>query len=222
MSGPPYPRPVPAPGSNAIGEFVIGHSPIGAIGPAFDVWLTIISQYANSPILTQIITDFFDALDQTADIQSFFDLIWNVDTAQGFGLDVWGAIVNIARVVHVPTPQQYFGFNESVDDGQPFGQAPFFAGGTLTQNYVLTDPAYRALILAKALGNICDGSTSALNALLRTLFPGRGNCYVIDNHNMTITYNFAFNLSEVELAIVTTVLPRPTGVSATIASGTGV
>ena len=55
MSGPDLNT--PAPGSNAIGTFIIGASPIGDI-PVFDPWQTVISQYANSPILTTLIFDF--------------------------------------------------------------------------------------------------------------------------------------------------------------------
>jgi hypothetical protein len=85
MSGPDVNR--LRPGSNAIGNFIIGVSPIGDI-PTFDIWATIISQYANSDRLTTLISNFFQYVDQTVNMQSFFDLVWNVDTAQGWGLDV--------------------------------------------------------------------------------------------------------------------------------------
>ena len=87
MSGPDVNR--PRPGSNAIGSFIIGVSPIGTIIP-FDYWATIISQFANSPILTQLIANMDSYLDQTANLDAFYDLIFNVATAQGYGLDVWG------------------------------------------------------------------------------------------------------------------------------------
>src|SRR5579871_5512746 len=99
MTGPAYP-PAPGPGSNAIGSFEIGVSPVGTI-PAFDYLQTIISQYANSPILTQLIANFDQYIDPTKNLDAFFDLIWNVDTAQGYGLDVWGRIVGVTRVLQV-------------------------------------------------------------------------------------------------------------------------
>ncbi len=232
MSGPPYPHPNPAPGSNAIGEFQIGVSPIGTITP-FDVWTTVLSQYANAPILTQLITDMAQYLDQTANFDAFFDLIWNVDTAIGHGLDVWGRIVNVSRTLQVPAGN-YFGFAEASGDGtDSFGQAPFYVGAPLTQNYDLTDDAYRLLIIAKALLNITDCSYPAINQILLNLFPNRGNCYVADGYpfdglffgfaeqldtqpfgqapffsgeslpNMSITYVFDFRLTAVELAIIT-------------------
>lgn len=218
MSGPPYPHPNPVPGSNAIGQFIIGVSPIGTI-PAFDVWKTVISQYANSPILTQLLTDFAQYLDPTRDLDAFFDTIWNVDTAIGYGLNVWGRIVGVSRTLQIPAGGRYLGFEEAggatVD---PFGQAPFFSGQTLTNNFDLSDDAFRILIFAKALSNISDGSIKSINQLLRNLFPGRGNCYVVDNLDMTMTYMFKFILTPVEAAIIeqTGVLPKPVGVLADV------
>lgn len=231
MSGPPYPHPNPAVGSNAIGEFQIGVSPIGTITP-FDVWTTVLSQYANSPILTQLVVDMAQYLDQTANLDAFYDLIWNVDTAQGYGLDIWGRIVNVSRTLQVPAGD-YLGFAEAAGDGiNSFGSAPFYLNAPLTQNFNLTDTPYRTLIIAKALMNITDCSIPAINQILLNLFPNRGNCYVADGFpffgfwfgfaeqldaqpfgqapffsgeslpNMSITYVFEFALSAVELAIV--------------------
>ena len=135
-------------GSNAIGSFVIGVSPLGDI-PPFDVWRTIISQYANSPILTRLIEDIFDYLDQTANFDAFFDFIWNVDTAQGYGLDVWGRIVGVNRILQVQVGD-WFGFKEATPGSDTFGQGPFYSGAPLTNSYALSDEAYRLLIFAKA------------------------------------------------------------------------
>jgi hypothetical protein len=220
-TGPPYPHPNPAPGSNAIGAFIIGVSPIGDIVP-FDYWATIISQYANSPILTALIGNFQQYVDQTMNFDAFFDDIWNVTTAQGFGLDVWGRIVGLSgRVLQVQSAVTYFDFEEAAPSGTSFNGQSFYSGGTITTNFALSDSAFRTLIFAKALSNISNGSIPAINQLLLSLFPGRGNCYVADGENMTLTYTFAFHLSSTELAILgqTGVLPKPVGVSATIVSG---
>ena len=212
MSGPIYPPP-PSAGSNAIGSgFTIGISAIGDI-PPFSVWSSIISQYANSPILTTLLTNLDSYLDQTVNIDSFFDNIFNIDTAQGNGLDVWGRRLNVSRTVQVPSIS-YFGFEEATPGADTFGQASFYSGGGLTNNYLLSDTAYRTLLYAKAFANVTDGSIKSINTLLRALFPGRGNAYVQDNRNMSLTYTFNFALTAVELAIVqgSGVLPKSTGV----------
>lgn len=216
MSGPPYPRPVP--GSGAIGTFIIGISPIGTVANPFDYWTTVISQYANSPVLTAMIGAFNDAMDTTTNLDNFYDFIWNVNTASGYGLDVWGRIVGVTRVVQVPgTPVGNFGFQEA-NSWVGFGQGVFFSGGSVTTNFVLNDTDFRTLILAKAASNICDGSIPAINAILLGLFPGRGTVYVADGLNMTLTYTFTFALTPAELAIMaqTGVLPNPCGVAINI------
>ncbi len=218
MSGPPYPPP-PRPGNNAIGSFAIGISPIGTIKP-FDEWTTIISQYANSDALTALIGSFDACLDQTKNFDDFFDLIWNVNTAVGYGLDVWGRIVGVGRVLQIEVGA-YFGMEGPAgSSGEPYSVAPFYAGTTLTNNYALTDDAYRKLIFAKALANISDGSIKSINQILLNLFPFRGNCYVADGNDMTLTYTFLFALSLVELAIVqqSGVLPKPTGILVKVSS----
>ena len=159
-----------------------------------------------------------DYLDQTANFQAFYDLIWNVDTAQGIGLDIWGRIVGVTRTLSISVGQNYFGYQEALPGSQPFNQQPFYVGNPLTNNFQLSDSAFRVLIFAKALANICDGTIPAINQILLNLFPNRGNCYVTDGLDMSMTYTFAFVLTPVELAIVAQsgVLPKPTGVKATI------
>jgi Protein of unknown function (DUF2612)/Concanavalin A-like lectin/glucanases superfamily len=180
LSGPPYPHPNPVSGSNAIGEFQIGVSPIGTI-PPFDYWKTVISQYGNSSAVTQLLTNFFQYVDQTANLDSFFDNIWNIDTAQGAGLDLWGRIIGVIRTVFVPSSNKYFGFEEATTiSADPFNVSPFFSGQPLTNNFALSDTAFRLLLLAKALSNISDGSIKSINQILINLFPGRGNAYAVD------------------------------------------
>jgi hypothetical protein len=213
MSGPPYPHPNPAPGSNAIGSFQIGVSPVGDI-PTFDEWQTVISQYGNSPIMDMLITCFNMTMDQTENFDQFFDTIFNIMTAEGYGLDLWGRILGITRVLSIPA--NFFGFEEP-QSWQGFGQGPFFSGETTGSSFSLADDPYRLLLLAKAASNIWDGSIKQLNQILLNLFQGLGNCFVVDGLDLTMTYTFDFPLSPVNLAIVNSgVLPRTSGVSTSI------
>jgi hypothetical protein len=208
----------PLPGSNAIGVFEIGVSPIGTIVP-FDFWDTIISQYANSSVIDTLIGDFQQYVDQTTNFDAFYDNVWNIATANGVGLDILGRIIGVTRVLQIPGANtDFLGFEEALPGSEPFNQAPFFSGQQLTSNFALTDPAYRTLLYAKCLSNISDGSNKSINQILKALFPNRGNAYVGDNLNMTMAYTFRFALSPVELSIVeqSGVLPKPVGVSASI------
>lgn len=178
----------------------------------FDYAPTVLAQYANSPTIMALVEDISEWLDPAADLNAFYAYVWNIDTAQGFGLDIWGRIVGVSRVFPISnTP--YFGFEESTED-LGFGQAPFWSGTPDSTNFALSDEAYRQLILAKALSNIIDGSIPAINRLLMLMFPGRGNAYVVDNVNMTLKYKFEFVFTPVDLTLVVNsgVLPHPAGV----------
>ncbi len=203
---------------NGIGaSFAIGVSPIGT-RPILNIWDTIISQYANSASLTQLILNIDGYIDPTSLFDAFYDLMWNVDTAQGYGLDVWGRIVGVNRVIQVAA-SKYFGFAEAtVLSADPFNQSPFYSGELLNSNFALSDESFRTLIFAKALANISNGSAASINQILLTLFPGRGNCYCTDGLNMTMTYTFDFVLTPVEAAIVVAsgVLPRSAAVALSI------
>ncbi|MDF2386586.1 DUF2612 domain-containing protein [Nostoc ellipsosporum NOK] len=183
------------------------------LAKSFDARGTVISQYANSPILLALLSSLDDAIDPQPVVNGFYDTIWNVESANTHGLNVWGRIVGVSRTLYV-SDGTYLGFSQS-SDAVPFGSGIFYGGGTLTANYQLTNAAYRQVILAKAALNITDGSSSSINAILRALFPGYGNVWVRDNGDMTMTYVFAAPLSKVDYAIVTQsgVLPKPVGVS---------
>lgn len=180
---------------------------------------TIISQYGNSATITQLIRDMNEYLDPRADFDAFYDFVWNVDTAQGFGLDVWGRIVNIGRELLINDELLYFGFSDALPGSYPFGEQPFYDGTPpATQTLILADDAYRTLILIKALSNISSSSAPALNQLLQNLFEGRGRAYVSELGQMRFRYTFEFLLTPFEFAIITQsgAIPRPAGVNATI------
>lgn len=201
--------------SSAIGEFVIGVSQIG--DPPYDWSQTILSQYSSSTILLTYLDLLAQNLDATNDVADFYDNVWNVNTAVGWGLDFWGKIVGVSRVLTVTSP--FFGFANAADVNiVGFDQAPLYSGQTLTGNVALNDDAFRQLVLAKAAANISNCSIPAINQILISLFGASGICYVQDNGNMTLTYVFEFTLSPVQISIIETagVLPRPTGVSVSI------
>jgi len=218
VSGPSYPRVDDDRGG--IGSFVIGVTAIGGgLGQSFKYRDTIISQYANSDILTSLISSFWGAMDQSVNMDLFFDNVWNIDTAIGHGLDVWGRIVGVSRTLRISEDRDYFGFAEATSlSAKPYNVAPFYVGAQLSSNFDLADEPYRVLLLAKAFANVSDGSIPSINKILRSLFPGRGNAYCTDGGDMTMTYTFEFLLQPVELAILSQsgVLPKPSGVSATI------
>ena len=188
-----------------------------------DYQATIYSQFANSPVITTLIEGFNQVVEPYENIESWYDLVWNVATAQGYGLDVWGRIVGVTRVLTVAS-SGFFGFAEAQDasyDVETFNQGIFFSGANATSNFSLTDDAFRILIYAKALANITSGSITGINAILMILFSSYGNAWVVDSGEMSMTYSFDFTLSSVDASIVENsgVLPRPSGVAINYAQG---
>lgn len=181
-----------------------------------NVLQTVVSQYQNSPTLLALIQDMDAYIDPSVDIQAFYDYCWNVDTAQGFGLDLWGRIVGVGRTLEIPADIDGFGFNGQGVGAEPFGQGVFNGGANTTQTYSLSDDAYRTLILVKAASNISNCTVRSMNALLQLLFAGYGRCYVQDYGQMQMGYVFEFPLSPVQRAIVINsgALPRAAGVQA--------
>lgn len=182
---------------------------------------TIISQHANSPTLVQLVQNMNQYIRQDANFKAFYDFVFNVDTAEGFGLDYWGRIVDISRLLEIPNVLNLFGFeNDETPPGvNPFNWGVFnIAGQSVSQSYLLQDDAYRTLILVKALSNISATTAPSINQLLKNLFPGRGAAYVIDLGNMAMQFTFEFQLTVTEYAILAQsgALPHPAGVKVSI------
>ena len=145
---------------------------------------TKISQYGNSPAILSLIDSFNSAVEPYADIDNFYVWVWDVSTAQGFGLDIWGRIVGVSRTI-------------------PTNPAT-----------VLTDAQFLQLILLKSLANISRDTSYAINTLLLEWMAGRGRTYVNDLGNMEIRYMFEFPLEQFEIDIITQsgIFLRPAGV----------
>jgi hypothetical protein len=194
-----------------------------AISPNID--LTLISQYAQSPVLTQLIDNLAQYFDMSANWNNFYQYVWNLDTAVGFGLDFWGKVLGVTRYLEIPVTAEYLGLESSggTASGYPFGVGVFFDGSTDTQTYALDDDTYRTLLYAKAFANICRCVIPVLNQLLRLLFSSYGDAYCLDNGNMMMTFYLGWNPTAVQLAIIeqSGVIPHPTGVGVSIQTGGG-
>jgi len=190
---------------------------------------TLLSQYVDSPTLVGLLQSFNDAVDPTINIANFYSNIWNIATAVGNGLDIWGQIVGVSRYLQV-SASNYLGFEEAYTaptastGPQPFGQAPFGSGTALTTTFALADAQYRRLILVKAAANISNLSIPSINALLQAEFNTSdginpyGSAYVINSGSMSFQYHLTFVPSAVQIAIINNsgVFPRPAGVSVSL------
>ena len=70
---------------------------------------TIQSQYGASPHIIGIVKAAAEQLDPSADIETFYNEVFNPKTAHGVGLDIWGRIVGADRYLTVEN-EDFFGF----------------------------------------------------------------------------------------------------------------
>lgn len=146
----------------------------------------ILSQYANSPKMISLIQGFAQAVSPDQDIQNFYETVYNISTASGFGLDNWGIILDIPRSI-------------KQDDGKL---------------YYLEDESFRFLLLIRAMANVSTCTIPNLVSILNNMFANRGKCYVFDVGVMKMKYVFDFYLTDEEKAILQlpNIPPKPTGV----------
>jgi hypothetical protein len=183
----------------------------------FDVLDTLIVQYQHSPVLAALVQYIGAWLDGRCFDDLFFNTVWNLDTAQGWGLDVLGRIVGASRMLTVPEEGVFLGF-EGQGTAANLDWGSWYRGADATLNVRLSDAAWRRVILARARANVCGCTIPEINALLMLLFPDYGNSYVVDNADGSMTYRFGAPLSSLDYAIVSQegILPRPTGIRVTI------
>jgi hypothetical protein len=179
---------------------------------------TLQSQYANSPRIVGLISAMNDAIAPQDAIREFYDVVFNVFTAKGFGLDIWGRIVGVGRNAQIDDPDlPVFGFKTEPQSPRfkPFDNAPFSGSGAQFQSFRLPDDLYRELILFKAAANIIYATAPNINKLLVTIFGNRA--YYRVNGNMSATYVFDFDLTPFQRFIVYNLdlLPIPSGVEVT-------
>ena len=150
---------------------------------------TIISQYGNSPTIVGIIQGMNENINPRADIDNFFDTMFNVATANLFGLAIWSRIVGIPQSLIVRL-------------------------GT----YLDDEDTFRSLVLLKALSNISRASAPAMNQLLQNWLGSGARAYVQDLGGMAMNYVFEFSLTPTQILILreSGIFLRPAGVLSNI------
>jgi hypothetical protein len=131
---------------------------------------TVMKEFSNSPTLLALLDDFDQWCDTTAFQAQFLSYVWDITTAQGFGLDIWGRILGQSRYLQVQqTPGFNFGFNALtvVTAGTTFG-----AGDGTTTAFQLKD----------ALGN--NVTPVGTPIVYRTDWQGKQQMYTTPRTNM--------------------------------------
>jgi hypothetical protein len=178
-----------------------------------DLLQTLLWQYNEATALQTLLDrkqKWFDKVQQsfwTDWVSDVFDLT----TANEFGLSVWAAILDVPLVV-VPAEQlekPLFGFGALGNVGFSQGN---FASAQMVSSLL---PEQRRLVLRLRYFQLTTrGAVPEVNAFLAQVF-GEGTVYVEDLGNMQARYVFTVKPSSAVELVLTEfdVLPRPAGVS---------
>lgn len=135
--------------------------------------------------------------------------VFDLRTANDFGLAVWSIILNIPLVIlsQDDPDKPIFGFEEFREN---FNNGNFAS----TTGSALTTEQKRIVLRLRYFQLVTRGAIPEVNRFLAYLFESQGPAYVVDGYNMTARYVFGFPVSSAFEAVLTEydLLPRPAGV----------
>lgn len=124
--------------------------------------------------------------------ENWYRDVFNIDTANRFGLSIWGRILDISLGVDTP-PQQgkkAFGFGPSNSN---FENGNF--GRQRQETQYLSLEQQRMVIRMRYFQLTTRSTVPEINEFLKRIFAEEGPAYVIDGRDMTMTYVFGFSPS---------------------------
>ena len=146
--------------------------------------------------------------------------VFNLATANLFGLTVWSIILNLPLFVPISEPDPsapVWGFNYYVISPTLDNSNQNFGFGNLAGSLVvptLTEDEQRTALQLKYYQLISRGAVTEVNQFLNYIFGSSGGAWMIDNLDMTIEYVFNFPINPVLLGVIKgyELLPKPAGV----------
>ncbi len=168
------------------------------------------NEAVNIQALIQFKQDYSDT-DSRDFWNSWIEDVFDLRTANEFGLSVWAIILGVNITIEpttLPAVNTNWGYGS-------FRVNYFGANYAPTQGGIVLNAEDARLILRLRYYQLTtNGNVLDINALLQDVFGHLGAAYVVDNLDMTIHYQFLFVLSSsLVLALQTfDALPRPAGV----------
>lgn len=179
-------------------------------------------QHNNAPVLNSLMASKQTWYDEnhTAFWNDWYTDVFDLRTCNLFGMCVWAIILGIPLSIILDpdhTTRQAFGF-------KPYGRNFNHANFATIQQVVtkLTLEEQRIVLQLRYFQLISNGAVPATNRFLARIFVNFGPAFIRDHLDMTITYKFQFALSSGLRFVLSNydLLPRDTGVSVKIISGT--
>lgn len=185
-----------------------------------DLLRAILWQYNTAERLQTILerkSDWYE-INQNLFWQNWYSDVFNLLTANDFGLSVWARILNIPLVATIPSsgdrPVWGFGANNlNFFPGNAPDQFPNFGldeDGVLS----LTTEQKRLVLRLRWFQLTTRGAVTEINRVLADVFRPYGLVYVLDGLDMSANYIFTFVPDQRLRQVLANfdVLPRPAGV----------
>lgn len=147
--------------------------------------------------------------------------VFDLRTANEFGLKVWSIILALPLFVEAP-PDSFdkptFGFDSSFYKNFDRGNFSNFSGGSSA----LPLETKRLALRLRYFQLVSSGTVPETNRMLAYLFAPYGKAYLLDGHNMTQVYVFRFPIPSVLSYLLDNfdILPRPAAVGSRYIDGT--
>jgi hypothetical protein len=176
----------------------------------------ILWEYNNSTNLVGLLSlkaAWYDT-NQTEFWQDWSTNVFNLETADQFGLIVWSIILGFPVYINSGAPSgPFFGFNGSGNVN--FDNGILAAPNGSSTTYSLE--TQRVALRLRAYQIASSGTVPEINRALADIFSSYGTAYLIDYHDMTQSYYFNFKVPAdmAQLFNNTDILPRPAGVGST-------
>lgn len=179
-----------------------------------DLLKALLWQHDNAEslkILLQRKQEWYD-VNQTDFWESWYTDVFNLDTANAFGLAVWARILNVPLQVQIEgdAGKAAFGFGTNHLN---FNNGNFARAKSGDQPLTLAQQ--RMVLKLRYFQLISRGAVPEINEWLASLFGDQGSVFVVDPGDMTFaTYFFGFQ-PDSSLAFILEkydLLPRPAGV----------
>jgi len=174
----------------------------------------LIWEYDDAPAMLSLLTAKQNWLitNQTQFWESWYTDVFNLQTANDFGLAVWSIILGLPLFI-APNPEPddkpIWGFDDIGYQNYDNGTFANPSGGI-----VLTLEEKRLVLKLRYFQLITRGAIPEINEFLAFAFIDLGSIYALDGLDMTMVYVYLFSPSQDLLAALITydLLPRPAGV----------
>lgn len=204
-------------GFGIAGDLITSNADIQNFDFSVNLLIAILWQYNNAENLYSIINSKQNWYDENQ--QDFWENwitnVFNLRTANAFGLAVWSIILDLPLfVAETPTPPGTLSFGFDAGSGQ-FDQSNF---GTQNGETNALPLETKRIALQLRYFQLCSsGTVPEINRFMNYLFANLGPVVLFDNHDMTQQYVFGFPLTWDFQYLFNNfdILPRPAGVKST-------